>query len=630
MVRNESEQRAVLWRGLLSTTLWRTLRRDAIARLALLLLALISGLRVLELGDPEGILARLPGRASTLLFSLLVLVALRHGLHRIAAAGERRFWNQLMAAFLCWTLAELAVSSWPTSAPTTRLLVIETLLACFYTLFILAIERRPHQQTESRMPGLERHLIWPGVTVFVLGLLLYFVLIPAITDPTGQATSAVAGLFYVPLDIYLVVRLLYLARDSRSPRWHVIFFMLALAATALLGSGLLHAAVMLYGSSLSSVLVDGLLDVFAALVILAVRCRHRSFAPLGAAEAMASHHEALFEGLSAQTLSFALLFPLIHFAAARFGLFGAAGATAREVLVSFWIVLLGAIALLQHRFLESLARTFWVGQRRLEEQLHGSEGDLRLMIERRRTDVSLRESRVRFTKVFRACSSAMAVSTLPEGRFVEVNRGFERLTGYREEDILGHTFEELALFDDEANAAVDAVLQGRDTVSEVEAVLVRRDGEQGDVLVSREVIDMDGTPCLLSVLHDVTARRQAEARAQVRAELLADAADVVYAVDGDGRFTYWNPQAEKVYGWTAAEILGRHEGNLLYRELGSQCTARDEVLAAGQDWVGTLTQVAKGGETLSLAAWWIATTGEAGLPSGRLVVGTATPVRALV
>ena len=41
-------------------------------------------------------------------------------------------------------------------------------------------------------------------------------------------------------------------------------------------------------------------------------------------------------------------------------------------------------------------------------------------------------------------------------------------------------------------------------------------------------------------------------------DLLARLADVVYAVDSDGRFTYVNPAGERIFGWPGSELNGEH------------------------------------------------------------------------
>ena len=59
---------------------------------------------------------------------------------------------------------------------------------------------------------------------------------------------------------------------------------------------------------------------------------------------------------------------------------------------------------------------------------------------------ALHESRERFEKAFQASPDSITLVTLDDGRFVEANEGFERLTGYRAADAIGRTSADLGLW----------------------------------------------------------------------------------------------------------------------------------------------------------------------------------------
>src|SRR5205085_1581667 len=63
---------------------------------------------------------------------------------------------------------------------------------------------------------------------------------------------------------------------------------------------------------------------------------------------------------------------------------------------------------------------------------------------------------------------------------------------------------------------------------------------------------------VLEVNNDVTGRRRAEEALRFQAHLLNTVEQAVIATDPDGRITYWNSFAEKLYGWSAAEAVGRN------------------------------------------------------------------------
>jgi PAS domain S-box-containing protein len=97
-------------------------------------------------------------------------------------------------------------------------------------------------------------------------------------------------------------------------------------------------------------------------------------------------------------------------------------------------------------------------------------------------------------------------------------------------------------------------------------------------------------------MQDITDRRRAERQIHLQAHLL-DAVDAaVVAIDLDGTITYWNNGAQRTYGWTAEETLGRKlrdvAGAAGDGEIAEEIVGR--VIAAGQ-WEGEFEVAGKDG-----------------------------------
>jgi diguanylate cyclase (GGDEF)-like protein/PAS domain S-box-containing protein len=95
-------------------------------------------------------------------------------------------------------------------------------------------------------------------------------------------------------------------------------------------------------------------------------------------------------------------------------------------------------------------------------------------------------------------------------------------------------------------------------------------------------------PLRLVIAHEnVTERTCAENRVEFQSHLLASVEQAVIATDLDGRVTYWNPFAEKLYGWTAAEAIGRDFVDLVPSDaIRQQTTHMMATLSAGESWSG--------------------------------------------
>ncbi len=139
-----------------------------------------------------------------------------------------------------------------------------------------------------------------------------------------------------------------------------------------------------------------------------------------------------------------------------------------------------------------------------------------------------------YSKAFHASPAAICISTLKEGRFVDANDSFCKLTGYSRDELLGRTSTELKIWSDAADRPkIAAILGQKGSVPQYENRLIRRDGDYRDCVGSIEVIDIDGEPCLLIIFLDITDRKRvnaqlrnakeaAEAAARAKSEFLAN------------------------------------------------------------------------------------------------------------
>ena len=98
--------------------------------------------------------------------------------------------------------------------------------------------------------------------------------------------------------------------------------------------------------------------------------------------------------------------------------------------------------------------------------------------------------------------------------------------------------------------------------------------------------------------HERAERKQAEMKVREQAALLDQATDAIFARDLEQRITYWNKGAERMYGWTDQEALGKRAAELLYREDSSQRQEIWNAVLEKGEWVGELRQVTKTGKEI--------------------------------
>ncbi|MCX7001804.1 MAG: PAS domain S-box protein, partial [bacterium] len=117
----------------------------------------------------------------------------------------------------------------------------------------------------------------------------------------------------------------------------------------------------------------------------------------------------------------------------------------------------------------------------------------------------------RFERLFRNNPALMALSTLPAHRFVDVNDAFLKALGYSWNEVIGKTVAELGLFANPAQQSkVVAQLLADGHLAGSELQVRCKDGTLRDGLFSGDVITSQGRQYYLTVMTDITARKQAE------------------------------------------------------------------------------------------------------------------------
>ena len=124
---------------------------------------------------------------------------------------------------------------------------------------------------------------------------------------------------------------------------------------------------------------------------------------------------------------------------------------------------------------------------------------------------SLMESEDRFQKLFHASSNLMMITTLEEGRIVDVNEACGSVGGYKREELIGRfTSEQVLLADpNERNALIERIKSGN--AHNLQMRIRRKNGEIRTVLFSADPITVNDEPGILSVSVDITAREEDKA-----------------------------------------------------------------------------------------------------------------------
>jgi len=118
-----------------------------------------------------------------------------------------------------------------------------------------------------------------------------------------------------------------------------------------------------------------------------------------------------------------------------------------------------------------------------------------------------------------------------------------------------------------------------------------------------------------------TERARMAETVREQASLLDKAQDAIVVRDLDHRILYWNRSAERLYGWSAAEVMGRGVDELLYRDTAPFQAALKETLDGGE-WMGELLQFTRDDKTVAVESRWTLVRDDEGAPRSILTINT--------
>lgn len=147
-----------------------------------------------------------------------------------------------------------------------------------------------------------------------------------------------------------------------------------------------------------------------------------------------------------------------------------------------------------------------------------------------------------------------------EGHITYWNAAAEHLYGWRRDEVLGRPISEVTPSDlsrDQAQRILELLRAGQSWSGEFS--VRRKDGSVfiADVHDSPLIDDLGHVVGFIGVSRDAEPRLRAQRHDRFQADLLAAVGQAVVATDLDGTITFWNPAAERLYGWPCEEVVGR-------------------------------------------------------------------------
>jgi PAS domain S-box-containing protein len=156
----------------------------------------------------------------------------------------------------------------------------------------------------------------------------------------------------------------------------------------------------------------------------------------------------------------------------------------------------------------------------------------------------------------------------------------------------------------------------------VEYHVQRKDGTFAYILDRAHIIrDAAGNPIrIIGSMTDLTLRRAAEEKLAQQAALIDEARDAIFVRDLDHRITFWSKGAERIYGWSANDAIGKHCDELLHLDRAA-VHAGEEVIREGE-WSGEMKRTSASGAILNVNSRWTLMRDGQGRPRSILAIET--------
>ena len=460
---------------------------------------------------------------------------------RRSSGYPRQLWLLLGAAFALDAIAQVVSSYYESFVPGAAQMPWPS--DVLYFLWPAPIVMMLLPLSGSEPPGIDWVHILDFIQVGIVAATAYLYFFNITARWQTQSTSLVRQMLilYIIRDLALSLALFFRSRTSLPPWLRSFFFVLGFVFLA----AFLSDAEYLFAlrTSLPSASWGDLFWMLPCflVILLAANWKQPESAPVSSSP--------VGQLVTAQILP--IVIPLLVIFMGR--------SVAQEQLPLAWIAVTAAVVCSSARLILTSRR-----QRLISDHL-------------RETQKALRRSERMFSSAFRSSPDSMSINLFPDGPHVDVNDSFTRLTGYSREEVLGKTPTDLHLWENPTRRAElfsEFVRTGE--LQECEFRFRTKSGQLRIGHMSGALLDLDGKPCSLVVVRDITESKAAEELLRSNEQRFRSLVEHIHvgiaSFDPQARMQFANQAALDMFGLKIENIIGKTT-----QELGLQPFLEDGV-----------------------------------------------------
>jgi|GEM_PF-2793445 len=181
------------------------------------------------------------------------------------------------------------------------------------------------------------------------------------------------------------------------------------------------------------------------------------------------------------------------------------------------------------------------------------------LTERLQAELLLKESEEKFAKVFHEAPVWISITDFETAKYLDVNEEALRATGFTRDEVIGHTAEEIGFFEKGAREKIINEINEKGRVIDCEMTFHAKNGSLMWGILNAEQLVVNGNKCILTIVNDITSRKQAEESLRESGEYFR--ASFEYAnigaclVDVNGKFLNVNDEYCRIVGYSHSELL---------------------------------------------------------------------------
>ncbi|MFN8671706.1 MAG: PAS domain S-box protein [Candidatus Sericytochromatia bacterium] len=201
---------------------------------------------------------------------------------------------------------------------------------------------------------------------------------------------------------------------------------------------------------------------------------------------------------------------------------------------------------------------------------------------RKKSELKLKESEEKFSKIFEVSQSMLVLTRLDDGVIVDINNAFLKVTKYSREEVVGKKFLDLNFWKnlDDRNEYLSILSKyGYTTNLEYNFFIKNKEERLGQVF--GQIIEINSKKYILGAVNDITEQKKLQDSLEVERvrlkTLMNTIPDLIWLKDLDGVYLSCNNKFEALFGSKEIDIIGKTDYDFVDKELADSFRENDKI-----------------------------------------------------